>query len=279
DLERNRHIATFAPNCGKVQAITFSPDGKLIAAGCYGNVSFYDWQSKTPRSDLKSLNGYVFSLAFLGNSEKAIGMIHGGSSYSIFVAPAPASPPLISQPPNADRNIFYVGNSVLGVAHAPNGRMTAVASRDGGTMLFDPGTGKRLRAFSRPGHDAYAVGFTPDSEILITGESDYKIVVRDIGSGQIKSLLTGHKVRPVGLAVSSNGSRLASGDHDGHLMVWDLQSGATTPLASVKAHGKSVFAVAISPKSRIIATSGAEEYQSGKGHVGHSIKLWAMPGP
>jgi WD40 repeat protein len=78
------------------------------------------------------------------------------------------------------------------------------------------------------------VAFTPDSGTLVSASLDQEIKCWDVASQTELQTLAGHKERILGMSLSADGRRLASGDPD-EVRLWDLASGQNT--ASMKATG------------------------------------------
>jgi WD40 repeat protein len=76
-----------------------------------------------------------------------------------------------------------------------------------------------------------AVAFTPDSRTLVTASLGQEIKCWDVASHTELRTLAGHKERILGMALSADGRRLASGD-PAEIKLWDLASGQET--ASIK---------------------------------------------
>lgn len=75
------------------------------------------------------------------------------------------------------------------------------------------------------------------------------------------------KERVWSLAFSSNGRRLASGEADGTIRIWNTEKGGET--LTLDGHTDTVFALAFSPDGRMLA--------SGAGQSDRTVKLWRLP--
>ena len=61
----------------------------------------------------------------------------------------------------------------MGVAFSPDGRLLATASEDKTARLWDPATGKHLRALTGHTGPVLSVAFSPDGRLLATTSWDH----------------------------------------------------------------------------------------------------------
>ena len=111
---------------------------------------------------------------------------------------------------------------------------TPTWSADGRTILFsaptqhvkriDPDTGEVL-AVVDVGREAYSLDLSPDGRRLAVGTAANDVFVLDAETLEIVRALDGHTDEVRGVAWSPDGERLASGGHDGRLLVWEPTGG------------------------------------------------------
>lgn len=119
------------------------------------------------------------------------------------------------------------------------------------------------------------LAFSPDGQLLATGDVDRAIVLWQVADGKKLRTLTGHDswvwsvaFSPIPLHFSfdkegnSEGYILASGSDDHTVKLWDLRSGEC--LKTFCGHNSQIWTVAWSPDGKTIA-SGSED---------HTVKLW-----
>jgi WD40 repeat protein len=70
----------------------------------------------------------------------------------------------------------------------------------------------------------YSVAFSPDGQILASGNNDRTIRLWDVNTGSCLKILKGHDDRVRSIAFSSVGSLLVSGSEDGTMKLWDVQT-------------------------------------------------------
>lgn len=118
------------------------------------------------------------------------------------------------------------GEPVFDVTFAGNNDLVASVGRDRKLHLWNATDGKRAKDFKPVG------GFGADiwrllstGKELITGCRDHEIRLYDIAQKKITRKLSGHTDWVQSLALSPDGKQLASGAHNGELIVWNLADG------------------------------------------------------
>jgi WD40 repeat protein len=98
-----------------------------------------------------------------------------------------------------------------------------------------------------------------DSQHISSCSHDKAIIISDAYTLQVTHTIKGHNAWVTCVAVSNDGTRLASGDRDGTIKVYELKDGVTpTELFTVKGHTDRVRAVKFSPDDQKIASCSAD---------------------
>lgn len=97
--------------------------------------------------------------------------------------------------------------------------------------------------------------FLPDGERLVLGPSwgaSPLIQVRNAATGQVEQRLEGHSDTIYTMALSPDGSMLASGSADRTIRLWDMRTGKTR--RSLSGHEKTIRNIAFSPCGKLLAS-------------------------
>lgn len=186
---------------------------------------------------------------------------------------------------NAASDDIYVGQSGPVYSIAWNGgSQIASAFADKTVQVIDLGGD---RDTYNGAHNSYtcnrhtgavtSVSWSPDGKRFASASTDSTVQISqiDIGTpyeevidGSEVLTYTGHTARVQAVAWSPDGTKIVSVSEDGHVLVWDAQTGKT--LTTTKQAG-ALYAVAWSPDNSLIAFGGAQKtafvWQPKDGHM------------
>lgn len=109
-----------------------------------------------------------------------------------------------------------------------------------------------------------SVAISPDGQKFAIGTGDGAIKLRNLNTGKLLRLLTGHSGHVHSIAISPDGQAIASGGGDGTIKLWNLKTGNL--IRTLTGNLYHVNSVAISPDGQKIASGSSNE----------TIKLWNL---
>jgi WD40 repeat protein len=249
-----------------VDALKFSPDGKLLAVGGpWHRITVWDWAArKEVRSYLdQSLGGTMPSLAFSPDGKMLAAPFHGITVWNMTTG--------------KELRRFDARGDGLGGAHAvafsPNGRLLALGG-SGVILLVEPATGKIVFRFNLPPNSektpagrqssnlVTSMAFSRDGKSLLSGGYDAKLRLWEVDTGKERRLFQGHEltVHSVALSPDEKYAASASGSiwehQDNSVRVWNVATGKE--LRKFTAHQSVVVSVGFSPDGKVLA-SGSED--------------------
>ncbi|HSH76496.1 MAG TPA: hypothetical protein VLA09_12480, partial [Longimicrobiales bacterium] len=234
------HRLVHSPSGTRVFEVAFSPDGRSLATGDQnGLIKVWDVASGRTRTAFRE--GGIPHLAFTPDSrELIVSHLRGVKIYDARLGALRAT--------LAERGAAGADEAIRSVAVAPDGRVAAVVGDE--VVTWDGGTGmERSRRRIPSGAGSASLAFTPAGRLIGTWSASGVVRGWDMQTGEELSTLPDLEGATFGLAVSSDGSRLAASTRSGSTTIWDLGSGAP-----VHELGDSSSAVTFGPDGRLLVT-------------------------
>jgi WD40 repeat protein len=240
------HLAKFLGHKYSVGSVTFSSDGKLLAAGDGDNVRLWDMASGKVLATLAGHRAHINSVAFSPDGK----LLASGDRAKIVLLWDVASG-------KARATLAGHKDSINSVAFSPDGKQLASGSRDKTALLWDVASGKALATLAGNKDSINSVAFSPDGKQLASGSSDKTVLLWDVASGKALATLAGHKAGVSSVVFSPDGRQLASGSYDDTVLLWDVASGKV--LATLAGHKAPVLSVAFSPDGKRLASGSYDD--------------------
>ncbi|MGI5282561.1 caspase, EACC1-associated type [Nonomuraea polychroma] len=238
-------------------AAAFSANGKILATGSADETARLWEVSDTARPRaLATIAGHgepVVSVAF---NPKGDLLVTAGADRSVRLwnVADPAKPKPVS--------VLKQTTDPTEVAFSPDGRMIAVTSSTGVTLLdvLTPAKPDSLATLTAPdGGGVRSVAFSQDGQNLATASSTGALHLWNITTVRLTGTATGHTQAAGDLAFSADGNVLASASADGTARLWNISTPSDPqPAATLTGFAGAVTGVAFSPNGQNLATSSAD---------------------
>jgi WD40 repeat protein len=222
---------------GKVHSVAFSPDGAFVAAaGSTGVVQ--EWSTADGSPHGPPMTGHTGSVRAVAYSPDGRWIVTGGIDSRVLLRPrGPGSVRvLVGHRDWLNAFAFTADSSYLISA----GGRTEHESRDGRTLIWDMATGRQVRALPDQGDAVRSLALVDDQTLVAAG-ADGRVRIWDIKSGSRENVLTGHVDRVFGVAVSADGSVIASAGRDEQIRLWSRTGRQVAP--PLIGHGAAVRSV------------------------------------
>jgi WD40 repeat protein len=170
-----------------------------------------------------------------------------------------------------------VADPVHGLAFSPDGKTVALGDIEGRVFLWDVAS-KQVRRCLKGHTSVGSVVWSRDGKRLVSGGNDIRIWGPATGE-LLRTLPVGDNTDDCnGLAISKDGTLLASGSHRGNIRVWQTATGEARltlrrappngkptwkPIRELKEPETNVYCVAFSPDDTLLAAG-----------VGPTVRIW-----
>jgi WD40 repeat protein len=250
DVASGERLATLTDHSDSVTSVAFTADGALVATGSWdGSVILYNTETYALQQSLQRDPGDdVDSFAFIADDRQLV----MGVSYRFRET---FRSTLLVWDVASGRQIDELEeiheNPIEDIAFAPNGATFTSTSSDA-TVVWN--AAKRTRRKILDINGVTSVRYSNDSQFLVTGVNDGRVIVWDFASGIAKNVLFGHRDGVTSAGFSTDGYQIVSGSLDDSLIVWETRPVGL--LDNFTEHYTYLNAIDISPNGRWIASAG-----------------------
>jgi len=195
------------------------------------------------------------------------GMIAGVLAAALLMQPRTvevAGPPPEPDPgPAPVMTVAGKAGPVWSVSYTPDGHSIVVGSENGMVKFIDTAKGTFNRSFSRVSGTVWAVDAAGDGKSVAVVTDNAEVRVYDLNGNETDYRSLPHPTSARTAAFSADGSKLATGDRNSTLRVWDMRT--SVPLELV-GHTGTVHGVAFSPDGAQLVSGGSDG----------AVKLWKL---
>lgn len=243
-----------------VNALAFSPDGKVLASTAGGPVRLWDVAKGAEKARLNGHTLPVSTLAFSRDGKVLASA--GGREQSVRLWDVPTGKETAA--------LTGFDLTVDEIALSGDGTLLVTKTGYGTVQLWDVRTGKvkatLVRGTEADSPWADGLALSEDGKILAWAEMksgrgvylDRRVLLWDVTAGKLRATLK-HKDMLSSLAMSADGRLLASGSDGGALTVWDVATGKA--LVNRSAGTGFVGRLAFSGDGKLLASACREKVQ------------------
>jgi WD40 repeat protein len=278
-----------------LEALSLSPDGKVLAAGGEDKkIRLWDLSDGQGGQSLGDHESQVIDLAFSsdGKTLASTGLMEPPRFWDVparrelKAADAPGAgtakghgsgkPKTTPKPLKADAdptdrllNAFGMLADSLSrmnysgvLAFSPDRKLITTMEKENSIALRDVKTGQIVHTLAGHQSTIYTAAFSPDGKFLASGSDDGLTKIWDTATGQEVRTLAPHRASVRSLAFTSDGKLLASGSNDRTIRIWEVSTGRM--LRALTGYGSFVRSVVFSPDGKLLAHGG----------LGNKAQVW-----
>lgn len=215
----------------RTYSLRFSPESRFLLAGCNNNIRLYSCETTGIVGSYDVPCGIIWSCDW---SPLGYHFVTASDDSCAWLWSIDRSKPL--------RLFVHHQEPLTDVKYHPNASTIATTSYDRSIMLWDIRCQGNSNPFTKMFVESVAVSnvvqFTRNGRIVISGDEFGKISVWDIGEGRMIGSVKAHRGSVVDMAVSIEGTILASTGIGGEVLLWDMGTLCSTASASGSEHLK-----------------------------------------
>jgi WD40 repeat protein len=250
-----------------VDALAFSPDGRLLATALGETIKIWDVARGTELVTLPNATGSV-RLLFFSPDGRILVTGAPGNVIDLWIVPIDASAILPSIDVVSANSVWVINEMdffepTTDAVFSPDGSFVAVSTESGKINYWE--LAKDGAIVGSPLHTnwIYQLAYSPKGDGLVSVSKDGTVRLWDRPTSQ-RGLADRKQGEVSGLTFFADGGVVATGGQDGTVSIWGLPT--MNPLLTINAHSNWVWDVARSPNDAFLASASADR----------SIKIWKI---
>lgn len=248
---------------GSVSAVSFSPDGKALAAVANGQIIIWDYSD---RRVLHTFPNVWRTFAWSPNGQYIAGIDNRSSTVQVWRVQDEALVASLSAGIAIDYGIFNLSWS-------PDSTLIA-ASCDGGQIKIWHVLNTKLVETLRGNKEAiWSLAFSPNGSMIAADGRNGSILIWNVKQATITHTLRGPG-GPLDVDFSPDGQLLVVGNLNNTIQLWRISEGKI--IQTFTGHTDSVNSTIFSPDGRLIASSAGWANNSGSTIKDRSIRIWRV---
>lgn len=267
--ESRQVVRTLTGHAGPVNAVAFSADGAVLAAGggepgVAGEVRL--WSVADGRL-LKTFRGHEDAIYSLALAPDAKTFATGSYDHLILLWSQDQDKPV--------RSFQGHNEAVMSLAFRADGAVLASASADRTVKLWDVATGERRDTLGESTKALNAAAFSPDGKLVAAGGVDNRIRIWTVsadakeGTNPIRSSSFAHEGAILKLAWSADGKTIASSADDRTVKLWNAPDMTPKLVLETQSDWPTALAFALDAKVVVVGRldGSFQLYDTGTGKV------------
>lgn len=245
-----KKITTLAGLNGLILGLSFSPDGRSVAATDLFSEKLIVWDVATHQQRM-TMTGPTGEVRWFPDGQRVAAFDFGTAQRGGSVIIINATTGEVLKKLNDDLRSNY---NVLDIS--PDGQWIATGGQGSTVNLWETESWTLVAKLAGHQQDLAAVRFHPDGQWVASASLDKTIRIWDIAARRELRKLTNHQQQVTGLSWSADGSRLASASWDFTTRVWDGASGLV--LREFRGHTDRVVNVQLNPSGTMMASASED---------------------